>query len=279
MKNLYILLLLLTIVSCRNNEEIGEPAKPSGTNENTVEEKILYQGTSVYGNFFIPGEQVGFSSLKENALAKEQLTILDANEDSQLKKSGVEGVQVLINGMDLSVEKRRLKSGQKNKNELLNSWYGQDISFVIKSKKLKNGSIEEDEKTIEMYMPDVVSITSPKIETEEELYPYCYYKDFKLSWTPDEKNENGLVVMVEWLGTVFGQDDTNKYVRNIDVLPNDNGTAILNDELFNGIPDKSVVYITLLRGNIAIADIEEYTYKLLGESHEVLPLILVRNIE
>ena len=48
-----------------------------------------------------------------------------------------------------------------------------------------------------MYIPNLVHITSPEIKVEKELFPFCYYDNFKLAWNPDVDNKNGLVVIVD----------------------------------------------------------------------------------
>ncbi len=128
-----------------------------------------------------------------------------------------------------------------------------------------------------MYIPKLVNITSPVIQKAIDLYPYCYYKGFELHWNPDNLNKNGLVVMVEWYGTTCtGKED--KYVRNIDVIEQDNGSTILNEKLFDGIPEKALTYITLLRGNIELSMFNNQTYRTLGETHAVLPIFLIREL-
>jgi hypothetical protein len=129
-----------------------------------------------------------------------------------------------------------------------------------------------------MYVPELVEITMPTIETEADLFPYCYYKDFVIGWIADNKNRDGLVVLAEWLGTKIGEEKEDVYIRNIDIITEDLGEAVLNDKLFDNIPDNALTYITLLRGNIELLDIEDQSYRIFGESHVVLPMILVRDL-
>ena len=105
-----------------------------------------------------------------------------------------------------------------------------------------------------------------------------------LKWNTDLKNENGLVVVVEWSGMYVTGQKENKYVRNIDVITDDNGSTTLKNEIFNGIPENAIAFITLLRGNIAIVD-DYYSkqgnvdpYSLIAETHAILPFVLVRNL-
>jgi hypothetical protein len=64
--------------------------------------------------------------------------------------------------------------------------------------------------------------------------------------------------------------------------PIDDGEEVLNNELFDNIPENALCYITLLRGNLENMELpqENYSeyYLAAGESHAVLPLVLVRDL-
>ena len=128
-------------------------------------------------------------------------------------------------------------------------------------------------------------ISSPNIETAEELLPYCYHKNFKLKWNADPKNENGLVVVVEWAGTDMYGTRHGKFVRNADIIPFDNGECVLNEELFDDIPQGALAKLLLVRGNIEMLQNhanelgEEDVFRVVAASETILPFIMVRNIE
>ncbi|MDD3079971.1 MAG: hypothetical protein PHH37_12840 [Paludibacter sp.] len=170
--------------------------------------------------------------------------------------------------------------------------YGQNVSFTL-SRNIpqnitglqKSNSTVSADTTVTMYIPELVEISSPKVETSKDLMPYCFYKNFVLKWNTDTKNENGLVVVVEWSGMYVTGQKENKYVRNIDIITDDNGSTTLKNEIFNGISENAIAFITLLRGNIAIVD-DYYSkqeiidpYSLIAETHAILPFILVRNLD
>jgi len=157
--------------------------------------------------------------------------------------------------------------------------YGKNVIFTLRKEgALKSGGTEQEE-TVEMYIPELVEILSPQIQEQKDLFPFCYYEDFTIRWNADTKNEHGLVVLVEWLGTMMSDEkDYDEYVRNIDVINEDDGEATLNNQLFDKIPDRALCYITLLRGNIEMVDIDQVSYRVLGESHAILPAILVREL-
>jgi hypothetical protein len=279
MKNCIYIILFLFIISCDNESENNTIQRIAPVNENKTSEQILTTTPSVYGNYLEEdGPLIGYSTMKENALAENVLSPVFSEDQNKLKSSNID-FTVSANGIEINMAREALKSSSEN-NSFTSNWYGQDVKFVLQKRgALKSGSNSETD-TIEMYIPNLVKITSPLIETEEELYPYCYFDDFELGWNADPENKNGLVVMAEWLGTTITEDgDANEYVRNIDVIEKDDGKTTLNNKIFDNIPDKALTYITLLRGNVELPTIDSTTYRLFGESHEVLPIILIRDIE
>ncbi len=279
MKKLIYILLLFLIISCDNDSDNNTPQSIAPAQENKTSEQIITTTPSVYGKYLEEtGPLVGYSSMKENALAENVLTPVTPENQEQLKSSDI-NFTISANGVEINMAKEALKSSASN-SDLENNWYGQDVKFVLqKTGNLKSGSNSETD-TVEMYIPNLVEITSPPIETEEELYPYCYFDEFELKWNADHENTNGLVVMAEWLGTTITEDgDEDEFVRNIDVIEKDDGKTTLNNKIFDNIPDKALTYITLLRGNVELPTIDSTTYRLFGESHEVLPIILIRDIE
>ena len=58
----------------------------------------------------------------------------------------------------------------------------------------------------------------------------------------------------------------------------DDGLEVLDNDIFNQIPDDAMATITILRGNVAIADYNGTSVKVGGESIMALPFILVRDM-
>lgn len=135
---------------------------------------------------------------------------------------------------------------------------------------------EEDDTQVSFYIPEILRISSPEVLGEGDLLPICDYKSFILRWNADPLNENGIVVVVEWYGSViFGHEKDGSYVRCSDVFP-DTGEALLSREMFDGIPDTGLCHMTVIRGNVENVLAGDYSYKLLGVSEEVLDFILIR---
>ncbi len=279
MKNIYILVILAIILfSCEKEKQNSEQGV-SNVIDNEVKECVLATEPSVYSNYFNNDSYLaGYSSVKQNSLSDEELVPIFVEQENGLKST--KQIAFTANNHDVLAGVSNLKSSPITKgHDLFNSWYGQDVKFILSSNsKLKSAS-SADTVAIEMYVPELVEILSPPIETAQELYPYCYYDNFILKWNADVNNENGLVVIVEWLGTVLSEDvDEATYVRNIDVINEDDGEVVLNSKLFDNIPNKALAYVTLLRGNIEIAELDSTSYRVFGESHAILPMVLVREI-
>lgn len=135
---------------------------------------------------------------------------------------------------------------------------------------------EEDATRISFYIPKILQISSPEVLGEGDMLPLCDYKSFILRWNADPLNEKGVVVVVEWYGSViFGHEKEGSYVRCYDVFP-DTGEALLSREMFDGIPDTGLCHMTVVRGNVENVLAGDYSYKFVGVSEEVLDFILIR---
>lgn len=141
-------------------------------------------------------------------------------------------------------------------------------SFATRSK--------EEGTRINFYIPEIIRISSPEVLGEGDMLPLCDYKSFILRWNADPLNEKGVVVVVEWYGSViFGHEKEGSYVRCYDVFP-DTGEALLSREMFDGIPDTGLCHMTVVRGNVENVLAGDYSYKFVGVSEEVLDFILIR---
>jgi hypothetical protein len=280
-----ILILSIVLLSCDNKTTENEAKVDDKTTEigsvaaEKVSVKILYLGQTNYMKVLQNNPIIGYSSSTSDPLSDNKFVAFDGSIQTPLtKKSSQSDVNVLINGKNISDLKNLTlvtKDQRTSNQDFISDLYGTDVSFTLSP---VTKSQDNSGKSISLYIPNLVEITSPKIETDADLYPYCYYEDFVLRWNPDLRNENGLVIVVEWYGFRFGQNE-NLYVRNCDLLQIDDGEEVLNSALFDEIPDNALCYITLIRGNLENIELEEnIAYLVAGESHAVLPLILVRDL-
>jgi hypothetical protein len=300
MKTILILfVIVLAFVSCK--EDLTKQSDANSLQEvtNNVTENILYSSPTVYSNiiFHSDAPMVGYSTVKQNPLAKAEMQVVNeacsSMSDSTKVLSKVSSkISFSVNGLNLTKLQTSTPDGVQRVKIAAPVLYGQKINFTISKTTLSNNvkGIQRSapvntDTTVTMYVPNLVEITSPKIESNQDLFPYCYYHNFILSWNKDDQNSNGLVVVVEWTGVLLDGNKTAQYVRNIDVIPNDSGSTMLNDKLFDNIPENAIAYITLLRGNVSL--IENYldsqgtteSCRVVAESHAVLPIVLVRTVK
>lgn len=101
-----------------------------------------------------------------------------------------------------------------------------------------------------------IRITQPTFN-ECNSIPYCWYKDMEIAWNQDHNNSNGVLVIAAWTGVQIGADTdvSQQPIYHIDLLE-DTGYAVLNNDLFQGMPENALVTLILLRGNIFYVTID-----------------------
>lgn len=268
----YIVLLFVGVLASCNSEKDTEII---AIQEPSIELKSSYNvldiTPNIYHDYFKQTEHsAGFSSLKSNSLAKHSVVErIDIKNEKVTNRFSINNK--LIDNLSMS---------RKIENSNDSDIYGKTIRFKINKSNHEGRTTDDSTDTeVEMYVPELVEITNPKIENEDELFPLCYYENFVLEWNADANNEEGLVVIAEYFGNnAVPQNSTNEHILNTDVIPLDNGSTILNNDLFKDIPNLSIVHLILLRGNVTIEEIEGESYKFFAESHVRLPIILVKDL-
>ena len=180
---------------------------------------------------------------------------------------------ISINEVTLSAN-NTTKSLPKQAN--LKDMFGSMVTYNLSDPQYTK-SEESDGVSVDMYVPEIIEISYPEISSKEQLYPLCLYNRFKLKWNADNENENGVMIVVEWHGSmIFGEDYPNAYIRSTDMIP-DTGETYLNPDIFSGIPDTALCTLTVLRGNIENELVNGVSCKLVAESHQCIQFILIRN--
>lgn len=144
----------------------------------------------------------------------------------------------------------------------------------------KNQSTESSSYSydIDIQMVDSICIIRPNTDTCHCI-PMCYYEDMEIEWNPDYNNTNGVLIITEWNGVLMnGQTINSGTTIGIDIVE-DNGVTILNNDLFDGMPDEAFVNLWLLRANIIdLSDVGEGTIEdliaLANEDPNLLETIL-----
>lgn len=236
-----------------------------------VVNNLLDYTPNVYHNYFAETENtIGFSSIRPNPLSKDffsQRNVLSGNN----KKSNI-----FVNAIRISGKGSVTKMASNSIDEI----YGQELNFSIGHSKggvFKNGAASKE---VRMYVPRKLRLKNPRIRSEKDLLPICYYQDFVLEWNADRKNKEGLVVIAEYIGmSAVPANDKNVNILNTDIIEVDNGRVVLDNDLWQGIPDTGIVHLTLLRGNVKIEEIEGEQFKFYAETHATLSIILLKDLD
>ncbi len=269
--SMMLVMVSTLFISCNSNEPVDTAilANQQVSKELKSSYNLLDITPNVYHDYFKKTDfSAGFSSLKDNSLA--QPSVVQLNDiDSKVKT-----LSYTVNGGS----KTQLSKSSKLSGADSQSIYGKTISFKINNSSTSN-KVNTDATEVNMYVPELVEITNPKITNSDELLPSCYSKDFVLEWNADPNNKEGLVVIAEYFGNnAVPINSTDEHILNTDMIKEDNGRAVLNNDLFKDIPNLSIVHIVLLRGNVDIQEIDGELYKFFAESHVRLPIILVKDL-
>lgn len=224
--------------------------------------------------------EIGISSSKDGALPGGS-SISCISGISHVRKADVTKaalselppIRAYADGVEISPH---VISQTKASNGILDS-FGKVVKFTFCNDSKTKSSDSTGE--ADMYVPKAIEFTFPHADSEEDMNPLCYYKDFVIRWNEDEDNKNGVLVVVDWTGSmVLGNDIPDTHVCRLAKFP-DTGEARLPEEIFDGIPDTAYCDLLILRGNVENIEHGQYTYKLVGKTHHQIPFILIREIE
>lgn len=239
----------------------------------------------IYKDFFVGTDyQIGVSSKKDGALARGRtiscysgVSEIISERATKAGRDNLPPIKGYINGLEVNKENITKSTTKSSSDNTIRGAFGKNTIFSIGGPATKSDTTACE--SVELYIPEELRITFPPVRTMEDVAPLWYYKDFTVKWNADPNNSNGVIVYVEWFGDMLlGEDLKDTYVRRVAIVP-DTGSAVLSNRMFEGIPDTAYCNLTLLRGNVKNVDVDSYSYKLMGESHQSMSFILIRNIK
>ncbi|WP_405199300.1 hypothetical protein [Christiangramia sp. LLG6405-1] len=267
-KLLYILFLTAVLTSCEKDEETGIDSLPGEQSFNTEisnKYRLLDLSTNAYHDYFkMTDNTLGFNSLKSS----------HHKEYSMVQKSEIQNFE--NKSVSLNGQKIALNESNKSRKFDDSNIYGKTLNLSFTNNKSSGESTE-----VELYIPKKLNISKPVQQLDSKVSILAYYKNFLLEWNSDPKNEEGLMVAVEYLGETLSKDGNKlnrKNIVNVDHIENDNGRYILKEAMFDDIPNLSFVNLILMRGNVDIIEIEGASYKTYAESHQRIPILLVKDL-
>lgn len=247
-----------------------------------ISEAIMGDYT-VYEKYFTGTDyEIGLSSHKDGAISGGRIIscISGISEIQPIKTKAVDfslpKLKSFANGIEIS--EANISSVKTKGRGSLSDMFGTNVTFTF-SNSTETKSSEPQAGSADLYIPAEIMFLAPCANSEEDINPLCYYKNFQIKWNKDENNKNGVLVAVEWNGNmVLGDDIENTSVHRTMTFC-DTGEAKLPAKLFDGIPDTAICNLIILRGNCNNVVYDNYTYKLVGETHQLISFILIRNIE
>ena len=296
MKHYYIFLLILASIllscSCAKQSDAGNledseevvslrTSKNSDYQPHRINEVVSGDYQKYMEYFEGTDYEIGISSSKDGGLPGGSSIscisgISHIRKENSAKASPIElpAMKSFVDGIEISPQSF---SQTKASNSIMNC-FGKTVKFTF-SHNIETKSSDGDTGEAEMYVPAAIEFTFPYAESEEDLNPLCYFKDFIIRWNKDEGNKNGVLVVVDWTGSmVLGNDIPDTHVCRLVKFP-DTGEARLSESIFNGIPDTAFCNLMILRGNVENIEQEQYTYKLIGKTHHQISFILIREID
>lgn len=266
----------IAICACGKSSNSAKSAAPDKTvdvlNTSPVRVvKFLSSDPKGYLNFYAATDyEFGIISSQTNPLWAPAAYAYSREGRAKDTHSNVPAGQSLQIG---DLETNPLLRTKSNREENLFDYFGKKTSFKIGSL-TKVGTYDENE----LYIPELIEILSPQVTQESELHPRCDVNNFIVRWNEDPLNENGVIVKIEWSGSVlFGHHRDDSHIILADLFP-DTGEATLPLQLFEGIPDTALCELTLIRGNVDAIVVDDYSYKMGGASSETLAFVLLRHI-
>lgn len=293
MKYFSILVLMICLLSCAGDDKFV--LKDCGTSSYVGDIEVIRSDNSFFNEIkkdtiiaddlgkylsysFYTDYIAGISSIRENPLKNEFVygfsTPLGGNIMTRSGCGDNNTFAVSVNYIDLTTDVTT-KTGEEIHFKPL---FGDKVHYRISNKSVNTRSELPEPIEIDMYVPELINITFPLVEREEDFYPLCLYNSFMIRWNADIKNENGVLVVVEWHGSmVFGEDNENAYVRCIDLVV-DSGETFINPAMFKDIPDTALCTLTILRGNVENILAGDVSYKLVGSTCDSMQFVLIKNV-
>lgn len=304
-------LLIVMFTGCVKKIETETLGKePALAKKNNVTQRFLGTEYSKYFNYLLKDAPLVAYSLGTTHQLEEaeffminDLEAMNTGEDVPLKSKSGKSWEVSANGVVLTNQHER--RGDAKRAKVLSDetqLYGKEVTFSFNSEGDYGSSAagnDCDAFEFTLQVPQRIYITSPSA-SECNRIPLCYFEELQVCWNPDFSNEIGVVIMVEWKGVLIQEETQDEYVRSIDIVE-DIGCAVLDNEMFDGMPDGALITLTLLRGDIIVVEAGEdcpweemvdpfinrmendsifagEACRIAAETHASMPMILVREL-
>ncbi|MCL2596316.1 MAG: hypothetical protein FWD66_01365 [Paludibacter sp.] len=261
--------VVIIAISCNKSDETGNQdgtiKLQKSTSLETEIQESLYKGKTVYAKYFENNvdNNISLFTKREHPLSARDFSV----SNFAVKKGVKTDVEIFVNDIlidsinEMSANKNFIESLSFNpvRSTFMNEFFNHTVKFKIWDMEIR------------LYIPEIIEITYPK--PQPDSYSADYSFDYRIKWNADAKNINGVAIVVEWDGSMFGEDDQYAYIRRVDIV-DDNGETVIKEAMFDKIPDFAVVKVSVLRGDIDIVEVADEVSKIYAASEASLHSII-----
>ncbi len=260
-KIIYFIILLVLLVSCESKREIIINRKKSGIIADGQQINMLYTEPSEYIKLINDNPLFAVCMFDSKTdYADDYIAVFNNLTPLLEEEYGfVPEVAVDFGGNTIFTQEKHTYYDWGDGISVNQTYYLDNYFYHIYDEYILSAyesvfTIRSFEETVEI--PMHVSPRIDLIAPDPTGLPYdpvmgLYYDRAVIKWNGDSLNTNGVLVMVRWIGNNVDSDQVQDgaFVLNADIVP-DNGECVLDNRLFQGIPDGAIITLSILRANI-----------------------------
>lgn len=263
---LTIITIFILFLSCKKGNEIIASKIPFVSGKvNNVNIEIASRSQISYLNHFKTtrgyvgfniNENIGCSGDPINNF-EDFISLSGFTSNSSLLEDDVKYISVgnlIIAGNSVPINEKKVYEWKPNGVNLSNL-YGNEVSFSIDG----NTNFGYPKTEISMYIPKLLNIQYAN-STIDSYLEISRIGNFQINWDSDSKNENGVLILLRPTSYLSnGVPNPDKPVINSPqnvILAIDDGNYIFKQSDFTGFPNEVHLQVLIMRGNIAIANID-----------------------
>lgn len=263
MKSIYsVLFICLILCSCNKDQSSIQPSGEIFGFE-TMEE--AQRNLGIYADIFKPSD--GSMYIRSTTFGKnegEQADIFGKYRSNPSEKRSDGGIfqlgdiKLVFNGESQSYLPESGYIKNKERVDQITPFFGKQNEFKLIQNDLEVAQVKQ-------YTPEKIKINIPaSTKYDGGSASVLKRSNFNVNWNADLSNKNGVVAYLWWNGDSIdlplSEQGKGDVVRNAIKL-DDTGNAVIPENFFRGIPNNAVVSIFFIRGNIALKEINDNTFK------------------
>jgi hypothetical protein len=242
MKTKFLFLLSFVVLVACNSNDINN----SISNKTTSALNILYKDQSPYLDWYLSDTEAFISYTARmyptDTIGQQYERVRGAGDNTISLKNGVK----IILHDDYKLKNNGAKTTLQLARKVSVDYDRSGMPMRKQKREEESGFTQNYEYNVQTATP--INLIRPQVDNCYPI-PMCYYDNFIVEWNGDPANDNGVVVIAEWTGgTMHGHPQA--IAMSNATLVDDTGIAVLDTNLFAGMPDEASVDLWLIRGNI-----------------------------